>query len=200
MICKLNFWLMLQPQIQILELSNTSPERSQSDLCLVWLWRGEGSVRGGSPCPGIALLAWNALGNVQREVWLVRRGNVWIYLCVCVCVSVLIRRLQNLCWEWARTDRPWCGQQVDSQTVWGSQSCLCPVCTLLLWLLPHVCVHVCVCSFATPSLCSCLCETRSTSSTSGQQSTDRRLIRPHALQVDLWTSAHFWPKWAERPC
>lgn len=195
MICKLNFWLMLQPQLQILELSNTSPERSQSDLCLSqWLWRGEG--RGGSPCPGIALLAWNALGNVQRGVWLVRSGVWCVDLCVCVCAD------QNVMESVSRISED------RSAMMWsaGWQ----PGCVGVS-VLPVSCLHLVVVASANPTLlsvymcvCMCvslrssLCETRSASSTSGQQSTDWRLIRPLALQVDLWTSARFLTKmgWA----
>lgn len=84
------------------------------------------------------------------------------------CVYVLMRcrwvalvngRLWNLCGEWASTDqslhvwehRP-CGQRADSRAPWGSQCCLCPVCTLLLWLLSPLpdsrcCVRLCLCAY-----------------------------------------------------
>lgn len=159
------------------------------------------------PCPGIAPLAWNALGNVQCGVWIVRKG----YVCVLMrrrWVALVNGKLRNPCGEWASTDQSlhvWehhpCGQRADSCATWGSQCCLGPVCTLLLWLVSPLpdsccCVRLCLCAYELHSRSPAgfvKPDTPSSSESSGAQTAS-----PLGLMLGRLTfepPSPVWPKW-----
>lgn len=106
-----------------------------------------------------------------------------------VCLCVRADQKDGICVE---NERGQIGHDVVSRLTARLCGGLSPACVLSAPCCCGFCqrfMYVCVCARAHKSLCSSLCETGSDSSISGHQNTDRQLIRPHALLIDLWTSA-----------